>query len=127
VLGDGGIGVGDPEVDAPVRRRLAGPPADVFDDVASEILSINRTDMRAVDIVNRRGRVAAGELAEEAGLTTGAVTPVVDQMERGGLLKRARDPDDRRRVWLETTPLVLEKTMPIWGRCRSSGSRGRAT
>jgi DNA-binding MarR family transcriptional regulator len=95
--------------------RVNQNKADVFDDVASEILRINRTDMRAMDIVSRRGRVTAGELAEEAGLTTGGVTAVVDRMERAGLLKRARDPDDRRRVWLETTPLVLEKTMPIWG------------
>jgi DNA-binding MarR family transcriptional regulator len=95
--------------------RINQNKADVFDDVASEILSINRTDMRAMDIVSRRGRVTAGELAKEAGLTTGGVTAVVDRMERAGLLKRVRDPDDRRRVWLETTPLVLEKTMPIWG------------
>jgi DNA-binding MarR family transcriptional regulator len=95
--------------------RINQNKADVFDDVASEILNINRTDMRAVDIVNRRGRVTAGELAKEAGLTTGGVTAVIDRMELAGLLKRIRDPDDRRRVWLETTPLVLEKTMPIWG------------
>jgi DNA-binding MarR family transcriptional regulator len=95
--------------------RINQNKADVFDDVASEILSINRTDMRAMDIVSRRGRVTAGELAKEAGLTTGGVTAVVDRMERAGLLKRVRDPDDRRRVWLETTPLVFEKTMPIWG------------
>src|SRR5919198_690949 len=95
--------------------RINQNEADVFDDVASEILNINRTDMRAVDIVNRRGRVTAGELAKEAGLTTGGVTAVIDRMELAGLLKRIRDPDDRRRVWLETTPLVLEKTMPIWG------------
>jgi DNA-binding MarR family transcriptional regulator len=94
--------------------RINQNKADVFDDVASEILSINRTDMRAMDIVSRRGRVTAGELAKEAGLTTGGVTAVVDRMERAGLLKRVRDPDDRRRVWLETTPLVFEKTMPIW-------------
>jgi DNA-binding MarR family transcriptional regulator len=95
--------------------RINQNNADVFDDVASEILGINRTDMRAMDIVGRRGRITAGELAKEAGLTTGGVTVVVDRMERAGLLKRVRDPDDRRRVWLEATPLVAQKTLPIWG------------
>jgi DNA-binding MarR family transcriptional regulator len=102
--------------------------SDAFDDIAAEILGINRTDMRVIDIVTRkerpsglidavtrRGGATAGEVAKEAGLTTGGVTAAVDRLEKVGYLKRVRDPDDRRRVWLEATPELWERTWEIWG------------
>lgn len=81
---------------------------DKADDAVAEILGINRTDARALDIVDQHGRITAGQLATEAGLTTGAITAVVDRLERGGLIRRVRDEDDRRRVWLEVTPAASE-------------------
>jgi DNA-binding MarR family transcriptional regulator len=89
--------------------------SDAFDEIASEILGINRTDMRVIDIVTRKGRTTAGEVAREAALTTGGVTAVVDRLEKVGYLNRVRDPDDRRRVWLEATPELFEKSWEIWG------------
>jgi DNA-binding MarR family transcriptional regulator len=89
--------------------------SDAFDEIASEILGINRTDMRVIDIVTRKGRATAGEVAKEAALTTGGVTAVVDRLEKVGYLRRVRDPDDRRRVWLEATPELYEKSWEIWG------------
>jgi DNA-binding MarR family transcriptional regulator len=89
--------------------------SDAFDEIASEILGLNRTDMRVIDIVTRKGRATAGEVAKDAALTTGGVTAVVDRLEKVGYLKRVRDPDDRRRVWLEATPELFEKSWEIWG------------
>jgi DNA-binding MarR family transcriptional regulator len=89
--------------------------SDAFDEIASQILGLNRTDMRVIDIVTRKGRATAGEVAKEAALTTGGVTAVVDRLEKVGYLKRVRDPDDRRRVWLEGTPELFEKSWEIWG------------
>jgi DNA-binding MarR family transcriptional regulator len=89
--------------------------SDAFDEIASEILGLNRTDMRVIDIVTRKGRATAGEVAKEAALTTGGVTAVVDRVEKVGYLRRVRDPDDRRRVWLEATPELYEKSWEIWG------------
>jgi DNA-binding MarR family transcriptional regulator len=89
--------------------------SDAFDEIASEILGLNRTDMRVIDIVTRKGRATAGEVATEAALTTGGVTAVVDRMEKVGYLRRVRDPDDRRRVWVEATPELYEKSWEIWG------------
>lgn len=45
----------------------------------------------------------AGWLGEELGLTSGAVTAVVDRLERSGKLRRVRDQHDRRRVMLENS------------------------
>ncbi|MFL5871212.1 MAG: MarR family winged helix-turn-helix transcriptional regulator [Solirubrobacterales bacterium] len=94
--------------------RISQNWSDAFDEIASEILGINRTDMRVIDIVERRGRATAGEVAKEAALTTGGVTAVVDRLEKLGYLKRVRDPDDRRRVWVEPTPELWERAGKIW-------------
>lgn len=88
---------------------------DVFDDIAAKVLGINRTDQRCVDIVTRLGCATAGELAREAGLTTGAVTSVIDHLERAGWVRRRHDSEDRRRVLIEPTPQVYRKAAEIWG------------
>ena len=80
------------------RSRRTG-----FDDALARTLGINRTDTRCLDIVDRHQRVTAGQLAEEAGLTTGAVTAVLDRLERAGLVRRVPDDEDRRRVWVTLT------------------------
>ena len=48
-----------------------------------------------------------------AGLTTGAVTAVVDRLEKAGLARRVADPSDRRRVRIEVTPKLWELTGPL--------------
>ena len=89
--------------------------ADLFDEVAADLLGVNRTDMRALDVVTRIGRVSAGDLAREAGITTGGATAVVDRLERLGYVQRVPDPKDRRRVWIEPTERVWEVSMEVWG------------
>ena len=42
--------------------------------------------------------MTAGELADLTGLTTGAVTGIIDRLEEAGFARREKDPDDRRRV-----------------------------
>jgi DNA-binding MarR family transcriptional regulator len=77
---------------------------DLFDDAMAQLAGLNRTDMRCLDIVGRDGPITAGDLAAAARLTSGAVTAVLDRLEARGLVRRTRDSDDRRRVFLETTP-----------------------
>jgi DNA-binding MarR family transcriptional regulator len=81
---------------------------DVMDQAVADYLGINRTDARCLDIVDRCGRITAGELAEESGLTTGAVTAVLDHLERAGYVRRIRDKDDRRRVLVEPTAALRQ-------------------
>lgn len=106
--------------------RINQNRADLFDDVAAELLGINRTDLRCVDIVSRLGRTSAGELAREAGLTSGGVTTVVDRLERAGYVRRVADPDDRRRIWIEAMPRVAELTISIWGPLKADWERQAA-
>ena len=74
---------------------------DVVDELLCQLLGINRTDARALDILDQHGQMTAGKLAEASGLSTGAITAVVDRLERAGLAQRVADPDDRRRVLVE--------------------------
>jgi DNA-binding MarR family transcriptional regulator len=74
-----------------------------MDEAAHRALGINATDGRCLDIVDRRGLISAGQLATEAGLTTGAVTAVLDRLEARELVRRVPDPDDRRRILVEVT------------------------
>src|SRR3712207_627365 len=74
---------------------------DALDEVAGAILGVNRTDARVLDLVQERGRLTAGEISVGAAITSGAVTGVVDRLERAGYVRRVPDPDDRRRVLVE--------------------------
>jgi DNA-binding MarR family transcriptional regulator len=66
---------------------------------------LNATDFECLDILDWTGPIAAGELARRAGITSGAVTGVLDRLERGGWVRRVPDPTDRRRVIVEQCPL----------------------
>jgi DNA-binding MarR family transcriptional regulator len=84
--------------------RLSGVANDIADQVVADHLGLNRTDTRCLDIIERLEGVSAGRLAREAGLSTGAVTTVIDRLERAGYARRVADPSDRRRVLVELTP-----------------------
>jgi DNA-binding MarR family transcriptional regulator len=55
-------------------------------------------------------RRSAGDLARGADLSSGAMTNRLDQLEQAGLVRRLRDPDDRRGVLVEPT----EKGRELW-------------
>jgi DNA-binding MarR family transcriptional regulator len=88
---------------------------DNWDQAMADHAGINRTDARCVDLIDQAGGMTAGELAKAAGLTTGAVTAVIDRLERAGLARRVRDDGDRRRVRIEVTPKVWQTAEPLMG------------
>ena len=59
-------------------------------------LCLNTTDFRCVNLLMRYGPVPAGKLAELTGLSTGAITSVVDRLEKAGYVKRLNNTKDRR-------------------------------
>jgi DNA-binding MarR family transcriptional regulator len=100
---------------------------DMFDEAAAAWVGINRTDARCIDILDRSGRMTAGQLATAARLTSGAVTAVLDRLEAAGLVRRVRDPADRRRVLVEVTPRLAELSAPVYGPMVEEGVRWVAT
>ncbi|GAB3486842.1 MarR family winged helix-turn-helix transcriptional regulator [Amycolatopsis cihanbeyliensis] len=69
-----------------------------FHEAVGARLGVRAVDQRALAYIGKRGSLSAGELAREIGLTPGAVTGMVDRLERAGLVHREPDPFDRRRV-----------------------------
>jgi DNA-binding MarR family transcriptional regulator len=94
--------------------RRSQNATDRFDQAVADAMGLNRTDMRCLDVIDREGPVPAGRLAEETGLTTGAITTVLDRLERAGYARRRADPSDRRRVLVELTPAVGEQAPSFW-------------
>jgi DNA-binding MarR family transcriptional regulator len=98
-------GPGDDAVtEATAELRLHAAVNDLTNEAVAAYLGLNRTDTRCLDIIERLDGVTAGQLATEAGLSSGAVTTVIDRLERAGYARRVSDPIDRRRVLVEVTP-----------------------
>src|SRR5690349_13834650 len=66
--------------------------------VAAARIEIAVTDMQVLDLLDLAGPATAGQLAELTGLTTGAITRILDRLEKAGLVRRERDPNDGRKV-----------------------------
>jgi DNA-binding MarR family transcriptional regulator len=87
----------------------------LFDEAAAELMGINHTDHRCIDLLDRSGPMTAGDLAAASGLTTGAITVVLDRLERSGYARRVRDTGDRRRVLVELTAKTEREAARIYG------------
>jgi DNA-binding MarR family transcriptional regulator len=84
----------------------------VFHELVGRRLGVSATDRKCLDLLSR-GAVTAGELARFTGLTTGAVTGIIDRLVKAGYAERVSDPDDRRRVLVARKPHSrLDKILP---------------
>jgi DNA-binding MarR family transcriptional regulator len=103
--------------------RQSQSAADMMEEAYDGLLGINRTDGRCLDILQRLGPLSAGQLAVEAGLTTGAVTPLLDRLEAAGYVRRRRDTADRRRVFVEITDLAGRLGQLVYAELAAFGER----
>jgi DNA-binding MarR family transcriptional regulator len=83
----------------------------LFHQAVADRLGMNVTDHKCADILARTGPITAGELARHTGLTTGAITGVIDRLEGAGFVRRVRDPHDRRRVIVEPVVKRMEQVI----------------
>lgn len=95
--------------------RDGGNQDTAFENLAAERLGVNRTDLHCLNAIENAGGLTAGQLGEAAGLTSGAVTGVVDRLEGAGFARRVPDPTDRRRVKVEVTEEFYARAKEIWG------------
>jgi DNA-binding MarR family transcriptional regulator len=80
-----------------IHQQLSGQ-ATLFGAAVAEKVGIHPTDLEALGLLLDEGPMTAGRLADRTGLTTGAVTRMIDRLERDGYVQRQPDPGDRRRV-----------------------------
>ncbi|HEY7485549.1 MAG TPA: MarR family transcriptional regulator [Streptosporangiaceae bacterium] len=71
---------------------------------------LNVTDLQCINLLSLDGPMTPGRLAQAMSITTGgAVTAVIDRLEKAGYVRRTRDPDDRRRVIVELVPDAIAR------------------
>ena len=63
-------------------------------------MELKPTDLECLDLISRHGPLSPSALARRAGLHPATLTGILDRLERGGWISRARDPADRRGVLL---------------------------
>lgn len=95
--------------------RALSTEIDGLDQFAAYRFGLNRTDLRALDIVGRAGSISPTAVAQELQVTTGGMTSVIDRLERAGYVRRKPDPADRRRLLLEVTERTNETGRTIFG------------
>lgn len=78
-----------------------------FHQMAAARYGLGVTDMKTLSALMQEGPVTAGALAQRLSLTTGAITAVIDRLERRALVARTPDPTDRRKVIV----VVNERTL----------------
>jgi DNA-binding MarR family transcriptional regulator len=80
-----------------------------LNDLIAQQLGIAQTDLLCLHVLNRAGASTAGALSAQLGRTTGAVTHMIDRLEKAGYVRRKPDPKDRRRVLVEALAPGLER------------------
>ena len=80
----------------------------------AQSVGLNATDTKCIDLILRGpgGSVTAGWLSEMTGLTTGAITHILDRLEKRRFVERVRDTEDRRKVYVRVRPESLEPLTP---------------
>ncbi len=94
--------------------RKVGAQSVLMSDAVSRLVGVNSTDLECLDLLLLSGATTAGQLAAHCGLTTGAMTAVIDRLERAGYARRRRDLTDRRRVLVEALPQVIQEIGPLY-------------
>jgi DNA-binding MarR family transcriptional regulator len=98
----------------------------IFHQALAMQLGLNPTDLKSADLLYEMGAMTAGELADLTGLTTGAITGVIDRLEKAGLVCRDKDPNDRRRVIIRLTndPERIKWVLRLFGSLNQATDQG---
>jgi DNA-binding MarR family transcriptional regulator len=86
------------------EARRTGTVGALHGKAIADAAGIHPTDFECLDVLDWTGPISAGELARRVGLTSGAITGVIDRLARDGWVRRTSDPTDRRRVVVEMLP-----------------------
>lgn len=86
----------------------------VFHEAVAERLGINATDLKCLELAMGEDDISPTRLAELTGLTSGAITGVLDRLERRGIVRREADPTDRRRIVVRVDPASAERIAALY-------------
>lgn len=86
----------------------------MFHSAVARRVGLSVTDLKALDLLQRFGPLTAGEMAIHTGLASASVTSLIDRLQRRRLVRRLRDPSDRRLVVVSLTPRVQDSIAPYF-------------
>jgi DNA-binding MarR family transcriptional regulator len=116
------------EIDSVIRSlRRVNLQGSFFGQTVAIRFGLSESDVEALSVLLDSGAATAGRLSELMGLTSGAVTRVIDRLEQAGYVRRVPDPADRRRVIVELIPdkiAAIQATMAQFGE-KSASEIGR--
>lgn len=106
-----------------LNQRYAYTSIQMHEAVARKA-GLSGTDHKYLGFLLEKGPVTAGDLAGLTGLTTGAVTGLIDRFEKKKLVKRKFAEDDRRKVIIEPdTKRIMELLAPLYKEFRSRSEK----
>ena len=107
------------DIDSVIRSlRRVNLQGSFFGQTVAIRFGLSESDVEALEVLIDTGAATAGRLSELMGLSSGAVTRVIDRLEQAGYVRRVPDPADRRRVVVELVPdkmAAVEATMARFG------------
>jgi len=80
----------------------------------AQTIGLNATDTKCVDLIlqSRDGALTAGQLSDMSGLTSGAITHLLDRLEKRNFIERRRDTADRRKVYVRVRLESIASVIP---------------
>jgi DNA-binding MarR family transcriptional regulator len=97
-----------------IALRRYGLENDRFDLAVARAHNVSMAEMKAIDHIQAEGELTPRELGERLSLTSGAVTAVIDRLERSGWVARGPHPTDRRSVVVRMTEQSMEAGAHIY-------------
>jgi DNA-binding MarR family transcriptional regulator len=94
--------------------EMSSTEAALFHHHAAAANGLGITDSKTISTLMQEGPMTAGEIAKRLGLTSGAVTNVIDRLVRAGFVRRVADPKDRRKVIVEADVANLAKLSNVY-------------
>lgn len=87
-----------------------------FHEAGARRLGMTAAERKCAGIIAELGNATPKQLAGATGLSTGAITGIVDRLERAGYAKRVPNPADRRSVIVQprNTEKLGRESLPIF-------------
>ncbi|MGR6913236.1 MarR family winged helix-turn-helix transcriptional regulator [[Actinomadura] parvosata] len=85
-----------------------------LNDLIAQRSGVGPTDLLCLHTLNRLGPSTAGVLSARLGRTTGAITQMIDRLQKAGFVRRRPNPEDRRSVVVEAVPEALARIAELY-------------
>lgn len=97
-----------------IAIRRMGAQSVMNSHAIAERFGLHTTDLECLDLIYLRGKASAGELARATGLTSGAMTTLIDRLEAAGYVAREGDPADRRRTYVRIRAEAIQPIQAVY-------------